>query len=378
MNDQTKVAVLHAPSYSSCAEYVTRIASLLNLPADFTGKKVLLKPNVRAGRGPETAINTHPEVVRAVIRLFKARGAQVSVGDSCGVYGFTKECFARSGLTEVIEAEAAELCNFDKGPSRAVSIPGKVISKVYLPTSHAEWDYKVTLPKLKTHSYTMMTGALKNQIGWLPGGTKARLHYDYAQPELFAQAIVDLNAYLAMDLAIMDGILAMEGDGPARGTSRRAQVLLAGADLAAVDVVACRIMGIDPAAVLHLALAGKSGRWNTSMQSIRLVGDDVEAVQSLFDQAKPKRSEAWAWLYKLRNRQKERSVVPRIAEAECARCGRCVTLCPTNAIELDRRPMIQQDQCIFCFTCYENCPISAIKLDMKPWVKAMIRKQLRP
>ena len=88
---------------------------------------------------------------------------------------------------------------------------------------------------------------MKNLFGVMPGivygWPKNVLHYAGIGP-----SILDINAAVRPHLAIVDGIIGMEGDGPIMGTPRRPGVLVMGTNLPAVDATCARLMGIDPVA----------------------------------------------------------------------------------------------------------------------------------
>ena len=188
--------------------------------------KVLVKPNLLMAKEPEYGITTHPEVVRAVVKLLKEIGCSVFVGDGPSVWGNQieniDEVYERTGMSRVCREEGVELVKFDKRRWRG---------KFPLSTWLDECDYLVSIPKFKTHEFTLITGAIKNNFGLVSGTYKTELHKKYFERENFAKTVVDVYQEVKPTLTVIDGILAMEGDGPASGGKlRNLNLLLAGND----------------------------------------------------------------------------------------------------------------------------------------------------
>lgn len=99
---------------------------------------------------------------------------------------------------------------------------------------------------MKTHEFQRVTGAVKNQFGCIPGKLKGEFHVKVPGPYEFAKMLVDLNLYINPRLYIMDGIFAMEGNGPRGGSPRKMDVLLFSRDPIALDATVCRLMNLDP------------------------------------------------------------------------------------------------------------------------------------
>ena len=334
------------------------------------GQTVLLKPNILQGAAPEKMVTTHPAILRAVIELCQATGARVLVGENPGVGDPTK--IARSAkLLPVIEESGAEWV--DLTITRQFDAPENTIGRrLSLPSILDEIDLLITLPKPKTHAQLTYTGAIKNQFGLIPGIAKARYHYRLETREYLAALLVDINRIAKPGLAIMDGIIGMEGLGPSAGSPREIGVLIAGADLNAVDVVACKLVGIDPARVPTIQAAAEVGYGASSLGEIEVVGADLaklrltdfmrvpELVSPLRILPLPPAAQRW-----IRRQWQPR---PRIDVSRCTRCGICATGCPVEPSAID--PQTETDRqvndatCIRCYCCHEFCPEQAI--DLKP------------
>jgi uncharacterized protein (DUF362 family) len=253
-------------------------------PAWVRGKTVLLKPNlVEPARGaPHVA--THPALVRAVAEVFRGwavRGLFVAEGQGhCRDSDLVLE---ESGLGRMLDEERIAFVdlNTDDVLVARNRLGFTRLRSLYLPRSLRRADLVVSLPKLKTHHWVGLTCAMKNLFGVMPG-----ICYGWPKnvfhKEGIAESIVDINGAVKPHLAIVDGIIAMEGDGPIMGMPRTAGVLVMGANLPAVDATAARLMEIDPRRVPYLAAA--SGRLGPIEESqIRQRGEPIASLAQRFE-----------------------------------------------------------------------------------------------
>lgn len=149
-----------------------------------------------------------------------------------------------------------------------------------LPVSVDQFDWIVSLPKMKTHHWAGVTLSMKNLFGMMPG-----IYYGWPKNVLhhagIARSILDINATVQPRLAIVDGIIGMEGDGPIMGSPRSSGVLVMGTNLPAVDATCARLMRIDPARIEYLALA--SGRLGPIARShIEQRGESIDSLAQPF------------------------------------------------------------------------------------------------
>lgn len=337
------------------------------------GQCVLLKPNLISAFAVERAATTHPAVLWAAIILAQEAGGRVLVGDSPGMGTLTRVAQA-CGLNPVLQETGATLVDFSE-PHEFERPDNVVAKKIVLTRALIEADVVITLPKLKTHSQMTMTGALKNQYGLIPGALKGQWHFRLQQQEWLAALVLDINRTARPALAIMDGVIAMEGPGPASGTPRFVGALIAGADLAAVDTVACQIIGLPPQRVPLLAAARKYEFGQTDMGSITVHGDDwrtlrvpdFKNVDQIIDLLRliPLPKSALFWI------RKQWMARPRIIQDQCVRCGICAKGCPVSppAIQPSQEfsKQVDDDRCIGCYCCHEFCPHKAIDLS-RSWL----------
>jgi uncharacterized protein (DUF362 family) len=248
-------------------------------PAWMRGKSVLLKPNLVEPSKAAPQINTHPAVVRGVAEVFRGWGArEVFVAEGQGHCRDTAYVLEQTGLGPVLDEARLEFVdlNHDDVFSRANRRGLTTLRTLHLPTSLKRADLVVSLPKMKTHHWAGVTLAMKNLFGLMPG-----VAYGWPKNVLHAAgipaSILDINAATRPDLAIVDGIVGMEGDGPIMGTPRHSGVLVMGTNLPSVDATASRLMGIDPARVSYLA--GASGWLGPIAEGhIRQRGERIDAL----------------------------------------------------------------------------------------------------
>ncbi|MHC4064627.1 MAG: DUF362 domain-containing protein [Planctomycetota bacterium] len=231
----------------------------LGLTEAFAGKRILLKPNLVETAPVEAPINTNPAVVVAAAEVFRSLDArQVFVAEGAGHRRDTELVLDQSGLGDALDA--AELDFVDLNLQQVVARPNgggqTTLDTLYLPETLMEADVIVSLAKLKTHHWAGATLSMKNLFGVMPGivygWPKNRLHRAGIH-----ESVVDIVATVQPHLAIVDGIVGMEGDGPIMGTPLSAGVLVVGTNFPAVDATCCRIMKIDPTRVRYLKLAAK-------------------------------------------------------------------------------------------------------------------------
>lgn len=324
------------------------------------GKRVLLKPNMLAGKGVDAAVTTHPEIVRAVIELVQSAGGIVSVGDSPGV-GTPQLVAQRCGIMGVIEETGATFAPF--ADSVRVTPRSGTIRHFDIARDIAEADVIINLPKLKTHQMMGMTCAVKNLFGAVVGLRKPHVHLQAgADKKFFALMLLELAEEIRPALTIVDGVLAMEGDGPGSGDPVHLGVLLAGIEPLAIDVVAADLIGLDPETVWTLTVAKDSLRPWSTYDDIELCGAPLETLRPRA--FKPsKNTEVNFGLPKLLQRPLRRalSARPVVDLKKCRRCGICVKSCPPHAMAIrNDRLLIDEERCILCFCCHELCPYGAL------------------
>jgi uncharacterized protein (DUF362 family)/NAD-dependent dihydropyrimidine dehydrogenase PreA subunit len=308
---------------------------------------------------PGSGIDTHPEVVRAVAKLLKENNCTIYVGDGPSAWGTqienVDEVYRRSGMKEICEQESLDLVKFDKRRWRG---------KFPLTTWLDNCDYVVNVSKFKTHDLTILTGAIKNLFGLVSGTYKTELHKNYFYPDDFAKILVDIYEQVKPALTIVDGIVAMEGDGPGTsGKLRNLGLLLAASDCVALDTILALIMGIEPLEILSTKEAAKRGLGVSDIKSISILGEKLEDIIG----------EPFILPTTAIHKNIPRPVIdlakkliryyPCVEQDNCVQCAACIQACPQKTISLKNdRLVIDYRNCISCFCCQEACPNAAIKV----------------
>ncbi len=228
-----------------------------------------------------------------------------------------------------------------------------------------------------------MTGSIKNQFGCVPGKLKGEMHVKLPSAIDFSKMLVDLNNFVNPSLYVMDGILAMEGNGPRGGKPLAMNCLIISTDAVALDATVCRMVNLKPEYVPTTKIGMESGMGTYLDDEIDLLGDDINSFKNkVFDvdrePLKPFKSGA---LTKLVNN----ITVPKpyILEDKCVQCGVCVLMCPVEGKAIDwengdksKAPIYDYSKCIRCYCCQELCPESAIELDV-PLLRRMFDRKYR-
>jgi uncharacterized protein (DUF362 family)/ferredoxin len=366
------------------------------------GWRVVLKPNILRAASPDSAIITHPTVVRAVALLVKEAGAIPILAESpAGPFnsGMLRLAYSRGGYDKVAEETGMEL-NYDVSAIQVSHPEGRLIKRLDILRAIDEADAVIALPKFKTHNLTRLTGATKILFGVVPGVTKFGYHAKLQDAMRFSEMLIDIVTYVKPVLNIMDAIVGMDGNGPSGGEPYAANLLMASADPYAMDVVGAALVGMEPLSLPPLRVAAARGlttgkvediptlglsaeearlknfRYGTATavdtgifpRMVRRLGRKVVAARTtegtrasttddygaLDVGSTPRGIRSWVTRQVVAN--------PRSNE-QCIGCGICVRSCPVEAITLvDERAHMDWDKCIRCYCCHEVCPENAVDL----------------
>lgn len=368
---KSKVAIVRCGSYNTeeVRKAVSRGLELMGGAESFVsqGEKILLKVNLLVGEVPEKCVNTHPAVFRAVAEMFAAKGAIVQYGDSPG-FGTPLAAAKKSGIADVAKELKIEEADFKEG--REVFFEqGNQNKSFYIANGVLNADGLISLPKMKTHALERFTGAIKNQFGCVVGMRKGEFHVKLPDATDFARMLVDLNSFVKPRLYIMDGIMAMEGNGPRGGTPRAMNVLLFSTDPVALDATASRMINLNPLYVPTTLVGGQTGAGTFNEEEIEIVGDtlkDFICMDFNVERTPVKTVKKNGVNTFLKNRLIAK---PEIIEDKCTQCGTCVHSCPVEGKAINwlnedktKAPVYDYKKCIRCYCCQEMCPESAIVL----------------
>lgn len=344
------------PSYDS-EELKRAVSGIMDRSGlSFSGRRVLVKPNLLGPFPPGAGVTTHPEVVRAVREELKRRGAEVLVGDNPGVrgYGMVKKVGRVTGMEG---AAGEDFVNLSERP-KMVSLSSRYVDKVSISSEIEEVDLLVSLPKLKTHMGTVITAAVKNSYGFIVGADKARLHAAAPRPSHFGELVVDIYALRPPDLVILDAVVGMDGNGPSGGRLRDIGLLVGSDSGGVADLAVCRMAGIDPEKVPTQAAAARRGLAPGSLHEVDLDGE-IPRVEDFKTPSNFLRFDFLGVGQKLIFSRISRPKF-RVDPSSCEGCGICERGCPAGAIKVNGLPVFDRKKCIGCYCCYELCPCNAL------------------
>ncbi len=320
--------------------------------------RVLLKVNLLSPTTPEKVVVTNPLLVRTVAEAVLRAGATPVIGDSPSGQ-FTKrrleKTYEKAGLLEVSRDLGAEL-NYDTSTT-TVPIPyGVRLKSTPLCNFIVDADVIIALPKIKTHSYMIMTLAIKNMFGAVPGLTKAKYHAMYPKKTSFANMLLDVLSVARPHLIIMDGVVGMQGEGPAAGDPVQLGVLLASTDAVAMDLSVCRMLHLEPIGIPTLKQAKLRHLWPNKITYPLLAPNDVAFTGFVLP-------DTAGYLLTGKKTPRKRPVVTD----RCTACGRCHEVCPKGAMSnTGKKASVDYTKCIRCYVCHEVCPEKAIILEDHP------------
>lgn len=330
--------------------------------------KLVLKPNLLAKNPPEKACTTHPAVFAAVVKLLQDEGyTNLKYGDSPGnPIAKPENIAADCGLKEAADRLGIPFGNFEEGVE--VDFPaGKVADKFIICREVVDADGIINVCKMKTHQLVRVTGAVKNTFGCVYGINKASSHAKFSAVENFAGMLADLNVLVRPKLHVMDGIVAMEGNGPQNGTPKHMGMILVSTDPVAIDGLFCHLVDLKPELVPTNVAAMEQGVG--TYENVTVVTEEgeitvKEAAEKFGDKefnvqrGREYKGKLQAVRFLVPFLQKK----PVVKESKCIGCGICVDSCPVEgkAIHVDGAAHYDYDKCIKCYCCQEMCPEDAI------------------
>ena len=352
--------------------------NIINMDEIFTeGKTVMLKVNAVSNMNYEHGYTTHPDFLRALIKVLKEYPVKIIVGDNHPFQNI-KSTLKGNGVLKVIEEENVQLANNHDlkniTSSNFLQYNSFKVSKEFV-----EADIMINLPKLKTHSFTYFSCAQKNLFGLIYGLEKANWHVIANNPKDFGIMINDLYCITKEQfkenhlIHLCDAIECLQGDGPTTGGNKtKMNVIFASTSGVALDIVGLKMAGLD----LEKSFITTTALNNNIELSNK---DDIEIVGNYFGEYTLEEPIKPIGSIKILNNQFMKNLLlehPIVDKDKCLKCGACATICPKHTMKIKKGeyPKLSKNQCIRCWCCSEVCPVSAIYKSKRPFIGRIIIK----
>jgi len=359
--EDNKVSVVKCSTYKNEEVRKALESSLKNIDFQFKhGMKVLIKPNLLSATLPEKAITTNPIIIEELCKILKKRNAQIWIGDSSAFD--TDQALETCGMNKL--SKYAKIINLEGEKKKDFNL-GKNTHRIPLPKILFNVDLVINVAKMKTHGLTLASLCVKNLYGCIPGRLKEQLHRILKTPKDFSKLLLSLEETINPHLNIIDGIVGIEGDGPAAsGTIIKPGLILAGRKAPAVDIIATEIMGFSKNSVKTNKLS------KISRKEIEVIGN-AKDIRLKFKKPSTYTIPIFMALMKVFPQAKI-----EFNKELCKRCHLCETKCPVKAITLntdDGFPKCNWKKCIRCLCCIEVCPHKSVYLK-EHWTKELLMK----
>ena len=329
------------------------------------GSKVLIKPNLLLPAAPDQGITTHPAVVRAVTEYVIEKGGHPIISDSPAMGSFRK-ILIKGGYADALEGLKVTIKAFKE--SVKVDI-GEPFGTIDMAKEVFESEMIINLAKLKTHAKMLLTLGVKNLFGCIIGLRKPEWHLRAGTDrEMFARLLVQIYQAIRPEITIVDGVLAMEGQGPGKsGTPRELSLLVGSKDAIAADMAIASVLGLDPATLYTNKMAKEM---NLSPQAININGNFNILNDFDFPDIGPL-TLGPDFLHRFVRRYVLQK--PVVDNKVCKLCGECWRYCPVKAIDHHIKGIkYDYNNCIRCYCCLEICPHGAIRIK-EPLIGKIVR-----
>lgn len=350
-------------------------------------RKILIKPNLLSAYSPDQAITTHPEVVRALVRIVKLAGSTPVVGDSPGnLLNGIENIWQKTGMLDMAKEENVELVNFEKCGSIEVSVQHPTIKQICVTKALIDCDAVINVPKLKTHTLMGFSCGVKNFYGVIPGTGKMEYHKLAPSPYDFSYLLSEIYRMVKEKLlfTVVDGIEGLEGNGPSlSGIKRNFNIVAASEDTVSLDVFLLHKFGFKLKNNILIKPLQEKNLGNVNLRNTIYIGDDINKfnlekvklpVTKRLINYLPRKFARFVAKYL----GKLIWVAPAINNEKCINCLQCMRHCPAGAITFDKEtmkhPVIFTKKCISCFCCHELCHNKAVDIKRSFLAKFFLKK----
>ena len=266
MKNETKglVSLVNASKCDTLTEAVEQALELMHFDFRKEIRKVAIKPNLCYYWKSTTGETTDPNLVEAIIDILRMKfnPDKILIVESDATAMRAKYAFKALGYEKLATRKKIELLNLCETDSLSVpNVTSSISKEIRIPKILTEVDLFVSVPKLKLHSLTGLTCALKNQFGCIPIRRKVVFH------NRIHETIALINKLIPPDLIVVDGIIA------SGKTPKKLDLIMASSDPVAIDCVAAKIAGLSPRRTKYIAESEKIGVGSTNFQC---VGDDLQ------------------------------------------------------------------------------------------------------
>ncbi|MHA2130455.1 MAG: DUF362 domain-containing protein [Promethearchaeota archaeon] len=371
----TEISIVNVNDYESIPEAVSGAIKLLKnkMHFDFAeSNNILLKPNLLTTKKEAC---TQADFVDGTLSYLKKIGVPMSnvyLGDSPGQSQKIGEDVAKEiGIYELCEAYGVNFVNFESGgPSKEIIEGALRLKEIRVAKAVKDCDILINLPRLKSHLEATITGAIKNYWGIIPGGLKANYHLYGKTAEQFGEVLTDNFSWVVGNkpkrLTVYDLQEIMEGNmGPGGGKMKQWDIILAGTDELALDIVALEIGKLKPKIVPHIRNSIERSLGVGNLEEIEILGMTLEEAKKKVPKFKVPGNKFTNFIAYMSGHIGYKIIkkIPDLIKDRCIKCGECAKNCPAEAIEFEvnKLPIFLREKCISCFCCAELCSENAIK-----------------
>ncbi|MFX0024350.1 MAG: DUF362 domain-containing protein [Candidatus Hermodarchaeota archaeon] len=371
----TKVSIVNVNDYDSIPKAVVGAIKLIEDSFSFdiaSSNNILLKPNLLTSKKDAC---TQPSFVEGVISYLKDKGVPMNniyIGDSPGQsQKIGSDVAKKVGIYEICERNGINFVDFESKTPIIEQIEGASrLKQIHVARAVKDCDILINLPRLKSHLEATMTGAIKNYWGIIPGGLKAHYHLFGKNTEQFGEVLADNFSWIVKNktkrLIVYDLQEIMEGRmGPGGGSMKKWDLILAGTDEVALDLIAAEIGKLKVKNVPHLKNAIERNLGFGNLENIDIVGISLEKAKKQTPKFNAPGNTYTSFIAYMSGHIGYKIIkkIPELIKSRCIKCGECAQNCASEAIEFEKGsfPVFLRKKCISCFCCAELCSENAIK-----------------